>query len=383
MASSFTATREENPIVVRFATIGTNVIVDAFLKAASTVPGIKLTAVYSRSRARGEELVARHQSVVESSMVTKTVASAAITAAAAAALTKNSVHVFTSLDELCACPDVDAVYVASPTSLHCEQSIALMHAGKHVLCEKPACSHADELERVLAAARASKCAFMEAMRPLKTPVFAAVREELEALRRNGTPVNAFSGSFCQLSSRWAAFRRGERPNAFLPDLSNGALMDLGCYAVYSAVALMGGVERVVGYTARMLDTGVDGGGTLVLKHTNGSVSTLVISKMAHSWNASELMSDGGTLRISHLGDYDAAQKRCKGETSATEITERLESGHANMRYEIEAFADIVRSGRVEDEILTWDMAMDVARVLDAARDDAGIIFPADATRKRN
>jgi hypothetical protein len=55
------------------------------------------------------------------------------------------------------------------------------------------------------------------------------------------PVRHFVGSFCQLSSRWPAWLAHERgegpaPNAFLPELSNGALMDLGCYAV-SAIGL--------------------------------------------------------------------------------------------------------------------------------------------------
>jgi hypothetical protein len=56
-----------------------------------------------------------------------------------------------------------------------------------------------------------------------------------------------------------AYLNGENPNAFLPQLSNGALMDLGCYAVYSAVALLG-PPTSVSYAALMLPTGVDGGG---------------------------------------------------------------------------------------------------------------------------
>lgn len=339
--------------VVRFATIGTNFIVDAFLKVAADVPGFQLSAVYSRSNERAAEFVAKHSAL------------------------HPGVLLFTSLDELAGCADVDAVYVASPTSEHARQAKLLLRAGKHVLVEKPACSHAAELQGVIDAAKESGKAFMEAMRPLKTPAFAAVRSKVAELTDAGHPIGHFSGAFCQLSSRWPAYLRGENPNAFLPDLSNGALMDLGCYAIYSAVALMGPPDSVT-YAPMMLPTGVDAAGTLLLRY-GGSLATLVISKSSHGFNHSEIHTDAGTIRIGNLGDYNEVHFRCKGGDEAA-LTPMSPPGHSNMIHEVEAFVSMVQRGDVQDDVLTWELSLQVARTLDKARDDAGIVFPADASR---
>jgi len=342
---------------VRFGTVGTNFIVDEFLRVASSLPDFRLTAVYSRTAERAAAFVAKHTTAPPAQPLVAT---------------------FTSLEALAACTDVDAVYIASPTSEHARQAMLLLRAGKHVLCEKPACSHAEELAEVLAVAREAGRAFMEAMRPLKTPQFAAVRAHLVAFAEQGSPVRHFAGSFCQLSSRWPAYLRGERPNAFRPDLSNGALMDLGCYAIYSAVALLG-VPDGVSYTPLMLPTGVDGAGTVVMTYADTAIATLVISKMSHGWNYSELQTDAGTVRIGNLGDYDEVQLHTKGSPPKLLGPHGL-AGHSNMVYEVAGFVAMVQAGRLEDDILTWDLALAVARVMDRARDSAGIVFPADKNR---
>jgi len=59
----------------------------------------------------------------------------------------------TDLDDALADTDVDAVLVATPDPLHCEQTVAAARAGKHVLCEKPMCNSVAEAESMIAAAQ--------------------------------------------------------------------------------------------------------------------------------------------------------------------------------------------------------------------------------------
>ena len=78
--------------VIRFATIGTNFITDAFLDASATVQGFQWAAVFSRTIERAQEYAEKRLG------------------------SDNNILKFSTLDELVACDEIDAVYIASPTS---------------------------------------------------------------------------------------------------------------------------------------------------------------------------------------------------------------------------------------------------------------------------
>jgi predicted dehydrogenase len=68
-----------------------------------------------------------------------------------------------SYTELLADPKIDAIYIATPHTLHKEQTIAAMLAGKHVLCEQPATVTLNELEHVIEVAKKEQRYSMEGM----------------------------------------------------------------------------------------------------------------------------------------------------------------------------------------------------------------------------
>jgi xylose dehydrogenase (NAD/NADP) len=144
---------------------------------------------------------------------------------------------FGSYEALLADPDIDAVYISLPNSLHVEWSIHALEAGKHVLCEKPFDRRPDEVERAFEAAAGSGRILMEAFMYRHNPQTAKLRELLGA------------GAIGQLRVVRSAFSfsLGDPENVRLAaDLDGGALMDVGCYCVSGSRLLGGEPERVYG-----------------------------------------------------------------------------------------------------------------------------------------
>ena len=68
-------------------------------------------------------------------------------------------HTFDSAESLCASPQIDAVFVASPDALHVQHVLLALKHGKPVLCEKPLAMSVAEVETMLAAQAAAGVAF--------------------------------------------------------------------------------------------------------------------------------------------------------------------------------------------------------------------------------
>ncbi|MBV9280463.1 MAG: Gfo/Idh/MocA family oxidoreductase [Chloroflexi bacterium] len=157
---------------------------------------------------------------------------------------------FGSYDELLADPDVDAVYISLPNSLHPEWSIRALEAGKHVLCEKPFSPRAAEVAAAFDAAEANGVLLMEAFMYRHHPQTATVAE-LVSSGAVGEP------RFVRAMLAFPGIRFFDATNIrFDAALEGGALMDVGSYCV-SGARLVGGEPVRVHGTAVLGPTGAD------------------------------------------------------------------------------------------------------------------------------
>ena len=334
---------------VRFGVVGTNFITDWVIAGARQDERFELAAVCSRKQETADAFAAKHQIP----------------------------HTFTSLEEMAKSPLVDAVYIASPNFLHAEQSILCMKHGKHVLCEKPFASNAREAGEMIAASRTYNVTLMEAMKRTLTPNFLSVRENLGRLGI----VRRYFSSYCQYSSRYDKFKEGIVLNAFKPELSNGAMMDIGIYTVYPMVVLFGRPDKIDA-SGIVLSSGADGQGAVNFEY-DGMNATVLYSKIANSSLPTEIQGEDGNMTLDRINiiskvTYTPRLAAASGKGPVAEpqdisaVTDRDE-----YYYEVAEFIDLVLSGRRESAINSHEYSLITLEIIDEVRRQLGIVYPAD------
>ena len=326
--------------MVRLGIIGRNFVVDWMLEAAKQVPQVQPVAIYSRSMETGREFAEKY----------------------------SLSYVFDRLEDLASCPEVDAVYIASPIYAHFAQSKLMLEHGKHVLCEKPVTTNGKELEILLQTAAAHKVVFLEAMRLVHDDALDVIEQalpEIGALRR-------VTFEFTQYSSRYDRVRAGVQGlNAFDPSLSNGSIMDMGCYCVHAIARLFGRPQQVFGACSK-LPSGFDANGIIVMQYPD-FVAEAIYSKVSRQIAPTTLMGEDGSILLDDINHIKRIwlQKR-SGEVRELPYTEKLPN---NMMYELDAFCRMIAG---TESPARWNEYSHITmEILDKARQDMGIVFPVE------
>lgn len=328
--------------MIRLVTVGSGGIVDIFLEGLKGVPEIAHTAVYSRTREKGEVFAAKHGLGPEA--------------------------VWTDMEALAASGTVDAAYIATPNRFHGQQAEIFLRHGVHVLCEKPAAVTPEELARLHQLAKEKGVIFMEAIISLHLPRFTLLRQVMGQIGN----ITAAEFNFSQLSSKYPALLRGELPNIFNPALCTGALMDIGVYSIYLAAALFGQPESIVS-AAHFLSSGADGLGYALFRYPWG-ICSLNWSKVAQSRAGSEILGDKGTITfapVSRMLDMTLWQP-----DGSSELLFGQESHAQSMSYETADFARYILypEASAEEYGRMLDASMLVVKIMAEIRRQCGIEF---------
>lgn len=251
--------------MIKFGVIGSGWIAEEFVKGAELIDGFEFSAMYSRTKEKGEAFAARF----------------------------GGAPVYTDLVEF-AKSDIDAVYIASPNALHYSQSKLMLENGKHVLCEKPITILPEEFIELNELAERNGLVYTEAIMMLHLSQRKIVKEKLKTLGNISTAHFDFS----QLSSKYPALLRGENPNIFNPEMKTGCLRDLGIYCFYPAIDFFGEPKKIIS-SAGFLSTGADGFGTAILDYDDKQI-TLTYSKIGQDFCGSQIVGDKGTMTIGSI-----------------------------------------------------------------------------------
>jgi xylose dehydrogenase (NAD/NADP) len=194
---------------VKWGIISTADINRKVIPGAHASPKVELVAVASRDQARADEY----------------------------AKTWGIERAYGTYEALLADPEIEAVYISLPNTMHCDWSIKALEAGKHVLCEKPLSRHTEQVAAAFDAADRAGRLLSEAFMYRHNPQTTRVKELVD------------EGAIGELRLVRSAFGYSlyDEDNIRLrTDVEGGALMDVGCYNVSGSRLLGGEPERAYG-----------------------------------------------------------------------------------------------------------------------------------------
>jgi predicted dehydrogenase len=318
-----------------WAILGPGGIATAFAKDLALLHGHSIGAVGSRSLANAENFAAQFGG-----------------------------KAYGSYEELVNDPAIDAVYVATPHPAHHDNVIMALNAGKPVLCEKPFSVNAVEAQAMVDAASQNKVALMEAMWARFLPHYAKVRE----IVASGVlgPIHSIHADHGQRLADQGISRLVE------PSLAGGALLDLGIYPISFAHMILGN-PRSIHSAAVITDKGVDAQTSMIFTYNNGAQAILTTTMIEQTPCRAVVAGLNGWLEIDRTFYNPASMRVVMNDGSVIQYPNTY-TGHG-LREQAESFRQLVQSGKLESEILTWTDTVDIMKSMDTVREQIGLKYP--------
>ncbi len=342
--------------IYNIATIGTSSIAAEFMETVKDIPNARLHTVYSRDIKKAEQV----------------------------ALKYGALKYTDSLVSICNDSDVEAVYIASPNSLHAPQTEMMLDAGKNVFCEKPLFDNSRITKRLIEKAEAKGLLLMEAYKTAYMPEMKLIFDNIHKL---GKVRSAFF-PFGKYSSRYDAHLRGENVNTFKNEFSNGGLLDMGIYGIYPSLMLFGEPKSVSG-TATIIDGGVDGVGFVTLGY--GDFCTCVhYSKVSNSFLPCEISGENATMTIDRInipkkieiiyknGDREVLLDKSVQAENMSASLHTFEGMRGETLAFVESLSEGVLDVRPKGSLLTsHEISLIGSRITDEVRKMIGLSYPSD------
>ncbi|WP_242917942.1 Gfo/Idh/MocA family protein [Pontibacter liquoris] len=288
----------------------------------------------------------------------------------------NIPHYFTSLDEMLAMDELDMIVIGAPNYLHCEITVKIAEAGKHVVVEKPLCMNLEEADRMIAACQKANVKLMYAEELCFTPKYVRLKALLDegAL---GLPVlfkQAEKHDGPHADHFWDVERSG-----------GGVTMDMGCHGIQFFRWLHPGVPITSVYaqmstTVHQAKTKGDDNAIVILEFADG-----VVAMMEESWTKlggmddraeihgsegvayADVLQGNSILTYSTKGVGYAVEKA--GNTVGWSFTMYEEMWNYGFPQEFEHFVDCVKNNR--QPLVTGEDGKAVLEIIFAAYESAG------------
>jgi predicted dehydrogenase len=325
---------EQQTKTIKWGIIGLGNIAHKFAQDLLTVEGCELFAVASRSQEKADEFAFQYKAS----------------------------KAYNSYEALANDPNIDSVYIATPHVLHKENTILCLKNDIAVLCEKPFAMDANEVEEMIECAKSNNTLLMEALWTYFLPHYQHVLKLIQ---------NKTYGSVINLYADFGFFRPFNNDSRlFRKSLGGGSLLDIGIYPIFAALSILGKPNNIEA-EATFFENGADSSCDMVFQYSNGERATLKSSLLKDLNTEAIIECEEGSILI-HKQFHTPTTITITANGSNETLDFKCDEFGYN--YEIAHFNQLLRDGKTESDIMTFEFSKLLIKTLDDVRKVIGLDY---------
>jgi len=258
---------------------------------------------------------------------------------------------------------VDAVYIATPNTLHSPQTIAALNNKIPVLCEKPFAMNLQETKNMVIAAKENNTTLLEGMWTRYLPHIKFVKNILK------------ENHIGKIHSLYACHGQNltsiNNPRLWTKNLGGGALLDLGIYVVSFAHMVLGTPKTI---TAKSFFTkkGVDAKTSMIFEYENGAIANLSCTMYDSQPNRAVISGEKGWIEIDPTF-YAPTSVKVVSKNKKDVFFINTYKGHG-LREQAKELENCIINNAIESKKMTHSDSIDVMETMDNIRGQIGLRY---------
>ena len=259
--------------------------------------------------------------------------------------------------------DIDAVYIATPNTLHAKQSIESLQNRIPVLCEKPFSMNLQETQNMVSASKKNNTALLEAMWMRYLPHIDFLKKILK-----DDPIGKVHSLYACHGQNLKDVRN---PRLWTKELGGGALLDLGIYVV-SLSQMIFGTPKNIQAKSIFTKEGIDAKTSMIFEYNNGEIANLNCTMYDSHPNRAVISGEEGWIEIDPTF-YAPTTIRVISRNQKKITYEENYHGHG-LREQALEMENCILKNNIESKKMTHSDSISVMEIMDNVRYKVGLKY---------
>jgi predicted dehydrogenase len=319
--------------IIKWGIIGLGGIAQKFAEDLTLIEDAELVAVASRSKVKANNFSTKF----------------------------NVKQAYDSYVDLANDPNVEAIYIATPHSFHKEHAILCMKHKKAVLCEKPFAMNSNEVDEMITVAKENNVLLMEALWTFFLPHYTYL---LDTIKSHSL------GKLEKLEADFGFKAAYDLEGRFLKkEIGGGSLLDIGIYPIFAAISTLGKPKNIEA-NASFYETGADSECNMVFNYDD-SMAILKSTLLKETKSEAIYTFTDGVLKLNTRFHEPTTITISQNDMETTKDIPYKGFGYY---YEILHFNQLLRDGKKESDIMTFEFSKVLIETIDKVRSLIGLEY---------